>query len=1068
MDKGYSLNNDGSFIIEDYNRNYPFSNFLPGVAGVWGIPMWVFYVNRGQGIISFGLDDKEHSMSEFLPANKAYALAPLVGFRTFIKVNGVGYEPFKAVTGENCKTRMVIRSSSLEIEESNFELGLQIKIKYFTLPNCSVAGLTRVVSIKNISDKNVNLEILDGHSRIIPFGTCDYFLKHMSRTIEAWIHSKIADNLAIFRLIVDPADVSETRYIEGANFNYAFYEDNGKKVAPYLIVDPDAIFGYDTTYASPVAFWNNNFKTPLEQITCVKTPCSFSHFNWQIAAGEEKNFYSIFGTALKGEIIDQFIKDLDGQSIVAKEKENEAITEGIKDNALCVSSSDKFNNYLKCSYLDNVLRGGYPYVVDKDSDVYYVFSRKHGDLERDYNRFKLLPSYFSEGEANYRDINQNRRMDLFFNPLIGKQNLVYFLNLIKIDGYNPLVAAGEKLFFTASEAKKILNKFKITNSKFNQLLVNGFHLGEFFKLAGQEDIKIKDREDVARVLVAKAKRMPHAYFGEGHWIDHWLYNLDLIESYLYFYPDKEEELYLSKDYVFWDDEFRVGERMGRYQLRHGKIYQGHSVKNEVKKQKIIHSRSNLRNFLRTKGGLIYKTNLVEKLLGIILNKVATLDPEGIGVEMEADKPGWCDSLNGLPAMLGSSLCETLEVKRVCLMLVDSLSKIKNKKIKSVSLSSEIVAFLKDLDKLLREFMASSNKAKLQTRDYLWWDKANLCKEQFRRKTFTAISGKQIDVKIEQIISFLTTLVDKLDIGINKAYIKDRNIYYTYFMYEVTKYSGKDKTIRPLKFMRKNLPLFLEGPVHALRIQKNKAMYAAIKKSELFDKEIKMYKLNASLESMPLEIGRSRVFVPGWLENESIWLHMEYKYLLEVLKNGLYDEFFEDFHNCGVCFFPPQKYGRNILENSSFIVSSAYPDKNLWGKGFVARLSGATAELLNIWVEMCLGKKPFLIDENKKLVMQFSPILKSDLFTQSKINFNFNNQEISLEENSLAFKLFSSILVVYHNPKRKDTYASDCKIVKIEVKDKQGNLHTFNSNIISHPVSESIRKTQVERIDIYFS
>ena len=53
----------------------------------------------------------------------------------------------------------------------------------------------------------------------------------------------------------------------------------------------------------------------------------------------------------------------------------------------------------------------------------------------------------------------------------------------------------------------------------------------------------------------------------------------------------------------------------------------------------------------------------------------------------------------------------------------------------------------------------------------------------------------------------------------------------------------------------------------------------------------MYKVNASLASQSHEIGRARAFTPGWLENESIWLHMEYKYLLEVLKAGLYEEFF---------------------------------------------------------------------------------------------------------------------------------------------------------------------------------
>ena len=92
----------------------------------------------------------------------------------------------------------------------------------------------------------------------------------------------------------------------------------------------------------------------------------------------------------------------------------------------------------------------------------------------------------------------------------------------------------------------------------------------------------------------------------------------------------------------------------------------------------------------------------------------------------------------------------------------------------------------------------------------------------------------------------------------------------------------------------------------------------------------------------MEIGRARVFSPGWFENESIWLHMEYKYSLELLRNELYDEFFQDFKKVFVPFFDPAVYGRSIIENSSFIVSSANPDRSLHGNGFVARLSGATA------------------------------------------------------------------------------------------------------------------------------
>ena len=56
----------------------------------------------------------------------------------------------------------------------------------------------------------------------------------------------------------------------------------------------------------------------------------------------------------------------------------------------------------------------------------------------------------------------------------------------------------------------------------------------------------------------------------------------------------------------------------------------------------------------------------------------------------------------------------------------------------------------------------------------------------------------------------------------------------------------------------------------------------------------MYKVNESLVDQPMEIGRTRIFSRGWLENESIWMHMEYKYLLELLRSGLYAEFYKDF------------------------------------------------------------------------------------------------------------------------------------------------------------------------------
>lgn len=35
----------------------------------------------------------------------------------------------------------------------------------------------------------------------------------------------------------------------------------------------------------------------------------------------------------------------------------------------------------------------------------------------------------------------------------------------------------------------------------------------------------------------------------------------------------------------------------------------------------------------------------------------------------------------------------------------------------------------------------------------------------------------------------------------------------------------------------------------------------------------MYKISESLQGQPEELGRMLAFPPGWLENESIWMHM---------------------------------------------------------------------------------------------------------------------------------------------------------------------------------------------------
>ncbi|HQP91571.1 MAG TPA: hypothetical protein PLU24_02745, partial [Candidatus Omnitrophota bacterium] len=194
MPSNYILDADGKFTIYDYNNAKPWSSFFPGIAGLYGIPIWVFYVNRGQCISSVGIRSKDEAIMEFLPANKAYQLTSLQGFRTFIKIRSKKeqrfYEPFSlsgGVLNKGIKNSLSITPYDLSISEINSKDGLKVDVGYFTIPGEHYAGVVRELTIGNISKKPLDLEVADGLSVIVPCGVNNWFLKEMSRTIEAWM-----------------------------------------------------------------------------------------------------------------------------------------------------------------------------------------------------------------------------------------------------------------------------------------------------------------------------------------------------------------------------------------------------------------------------------------------------------------------------------------------------------------------------------------------------------------------------------------------------------------------------------------------------------------------------------------------------------------------------------------------------------------------------------------------------------------------------------------------------------------------------------------------------------------
>ena len=1095
----YNLNENGEFTISNYNSAKLFSSFFPGVAGRFGKPMWLFYVNRGQCVCSMGVDGKHNPIMEFLPANRAYQLTSSQGFRTFIKILSDQqeryYEPFQSNLADRDIARtqkMKISPSQLTLEEENETLGLSFSVKYFNIPQDTYSGLARILTIRNNTNENIQIEGLDGLPLIIPYGIDNAGLKFMRRLMEAFVEVANYENgVPFFRGKVKPTDTPEVLRIKKGNFYLGFEQiaNEAKLIRP--IVDPMKIFGSQSNYSYPEEFLTKKSDSLYDnQILENRLPCSMGFFKTSIPAGGSYTYFSIIGHAASINSINSLIpKIMSSEYVRSKEKEDKQLIDKLTQKNFIFSKELFLNHYTKQNFLDNTLRGGFPYTFksNKKTQSIHLFSRKHGDLERDYNDYRLSPTYYSQGNGNFRDVNQNRRNDLFFNPDVKESNVVHFSNLIQLDGFNPLVIKETRFKVKEKEClNSILSEF-LEAKYFNEItrfFEKSFTPGEIMEfLEEQNAIVRKDKDTFIANLMAISKRVNNTGYGESYWTDHWTYNLDLLENYLAIFPEKIQHiLYEKNDFTFYDNPHVVKSRDDKYVIWNNTPMQLDSVFLDEQKQILINSRKDNKNVVRTNygNGQIYYTSLINKMISIIVNKMASLDPEGIGVEMESGKPNWYDALNGLPGLFGSSLNETLEIKRLILFLQDAIKKTKTQN-KKWYIYVEIKNFFDELHILLKK----------DSPTFEYWDKSAALKENYREKTRLGISGDEKVITIKELQSFLSLSLFKLEKGIEKAWDKEKGVVSTYFANEVAEYQeikiykrdGKIENkinekglhcIQVTKFKQKPLPLFLEGPVHYLRClpkkQKAQKLYDNIKNSGLYDGKLKMYKVNESLRDEVPEIGRAHTFSPGWFENESIWLHMEYKYMLELIRNKLYDEFYSDFKNVFVPFFKPEVYGRSILENSSFIVSSANPDPSIHGNGFVARLSGATAEFIHIMILMTVGETPFRLNENSELELHLQPSLPDWLFTDSKTNQELilenKNKNISLPENAFSFMFLSSILVTYINPTRKNTYGlNSVQPAHWEIIDKEGHSTNIKGNVLKGDIVRKIRDRQIDRINI---
>ncbi|WP_379128022.1 cellobiose phosphorylase [Paenibacillus sp. sgz500958] len=1066
---------NGSFVIEGFDEAKPFASFLPGLAGLKGIPMWTFYVNRGQGVSSFGIRDKNSPIMEFSPANITYKNVAATGFRTFIKIKGQDeiYEPFQSARPDHkAKRTMTILANGLNIEEIHTGHGLKTSVQYFNLPNDDYAALVRRVEVTNIGGQDLEVEVLDGLPEILPYGVENGGYKEIGNLLRSWMDVYNLENgIPFYKLRSSTNDDAEVSEITSGHF-YLSFTGEGERIDP--VVDFELVFGANTSLTYPDRFAGMPLAElkELPEYPVNKVPCGFSGVQRKLAPEAGLRINTLIGHVNDIEKINQKADQLCTEAyITAKAHEAAALTEELTEDIATHTSSALFDAYCRQSYMDNFLRGGYPFIFDNGKDdgyVVHLYSRKHGDMERDYNFFSLAPEYYSQGNGNFRDMNQNRRNDVFFNPKVGSFNIKMFYSLIQADGYNPLSVQGTS-FEVAGDRVSELEEWLVKaapehHAELGRLCRGKFTPGRLINYISDHHVALTvSEEEFLAFILSLSQQNIEASFGEGYWSDHWTYNLDLVEGYLDIFPDKREELLFGDDsYAFYDSPAYVVPRSEKYVLSGGKVRQYGAMQEDEEKLHRLHRKAGATEWLRTENGEgdIYRTTLFVKMVSLALNKFATLDPYGLGVEMEGNKPGWNDAMNGLPGLFGSGMSETFELKRQVVFLLDVL-KDAGDIASTIELPVEISELLDRVNLALDAFLAGE----LAQFDY--WDTVASARESYRESIRFGISGHQSGVSLSYVQEVLSKFAVKIDEGINRAAELGSGLVPTYFRFEAVKFKPvTDASGKPVnsayglpkavveEFEVHALPYFLEGPTRWLKTLKDrskaKEVYEFIKNTGLYDTKTSMYQTSVSLEGESHEIGRMRAFTPGWLERESNFLHMSYKYLLELLKAGLYDEFYGELKTSLVPFLDPAVYGRSTLENSSFIATGGNPDPGVHGRGFVARLSGSTAEFISMWRVMMAGKKVFSVVDGE-LALTLAPALPGWLFD---------------EQGKLSFTFLGSTAVTYHNPRRADTFGEQAAVIKhLMLEYREGTTIEVSGAMLRGNHAEALRRSEIAKITV---
>jgi len=787
------LNDERYYAINNVNKMAPFF-----ISVVSSSDHWLFVSSTGG--LTAGRVSPDTALFPYITVDRIHESDLHTGCKTLLRVESnegvVNWEPFNREHDDRYNiTRNLYKNllgNKLCFEEVNEDL--QLKYKY-TWATSEQYGFVRQCELVNLSDKPVNIDLIDGFQNILPAGTPRFTQTNSSNLVDAykWTELDETSGLAFFTVYSGITDRAEP--CESLKTNTVFC--SGLEQSKILL-SSEQLERFRTGHSISQEAHKRGIRGAF-LVNSTLTIEPNSNKTWQFVANIEQSQ-------------SQAIELRSQLSHTAKLETNIlcSIAQGSDDLARIMATADAFqvtaeenvsvHHYANVQF--NVLRGGafdnHYQVSSKDfsstvnlfnSDIYLrhqeffrclpesinieqllelvqqqedqqlerlcyeylpiFFGRRHGDPSRPWNQFAIKLKDENDNslltyQGNWRDIFQNWEALTLSYPKFIENVIAKFVNASTIDGYNP---------------------YRITKEGI--------------------DWEVEEPDD------------PWSYI--GYWGDHQIIYLQkMLELSKAFHPEKLSELLRQPIFSYANVPYRI--KPFNALVKNAKSTVTYDEDLALRIEARVNKIGSDGKLLLDSNEDVYQVNLLEKLMVPLLCKLGNLVIDG-GIWLNTQRPEWNDANNALVGQ-GVSVVTLYYLRRYICFLQKLLANESESTIISKEVNDWIVETadaLKKVRPLLNNKVISAEE-RFECTTELGQASSRYRETVYRQESF---SGKMVQ-PIEQIKSMLDDALAAIEHTISTNEREDG----LYNAYNLLAFEQKSLTIDDLYPM-------LEGQVAAL-------------------------------------------------------------------------------------------------------------------------------------------------------------------------------------------------------------------------------------------------------------